>query len=300
MIYDNKFTVKSFITKDYKTKEFKRKTIKPFCYLTKHGFSEYSKKHKVMVCGDICVNQKSYNDIITSNTPDKTLIKKSKKHINGYVQLETVDAHDNSVGITSYKKFDLYERLRFRTCIGYAHVGDNNFIRLCRYSFLPLIIILLFALLFSLIMLMNNCQKPLIPDSAISNNTENSETIQNSQYELCYFEPLSATTYINEDNPCLHLKNVSENAGNYYINYEIYINGELQYLVIEDNIYYISDNGRTDTGLIQPGYSVSINLYQTLEAGTYDLTCKASEYAYSDKEQMLPTYNLTTTLIVDK
>lgn len=309
MITDNVLTVRSFKNERYKTKEYRKEDFKPFLYLSKSEFKKYSKENDVAVAGSVKINQKHYEDIENADDPEKVLGKKYQKHIIGIFQAELDGVYtaqsfdDDSLNLSKMQKFDLYEKLSFYHCIGYAYVGGKKFVKLCKFSLIPFLILLLLllGLLICFLFPVNSdlTQAPPIADGdTITNEPSSSNT---EQAPLCYFEPLPKEITLNSDNRNVQLKNVSENKGNYYINYEIYINDELQYLIIENKTYYISDTGtQTFTGLIQPGDSVTVNCYNALDAGTYDLTCKAIEYDYSTKEEQLLTYDLKTVLIIDK
>ena len=276
----------------YKLKKLYRKN-KEVQIFSKRAFNKYTDEHEVQIVGRIRKRQHHYTDYADYNDLVK---EKKKKKIIGSTKL-TID--DNKTE-PDFKKYDV-KKDKNRFTYGYAWIGENKFIRVTRFNLLLLLIPLLIILgiLLGLYLCPNdNINLPFADGSVITDEQDNG-TVE--QPPLCYFEPFDERTVLTSDNRIIQLKNVPENTGNYYINYEIYINGELQHLTIEDDTYYLSDTGsQTFTGLIQPGKSVKVNCYNGLDAGTYDLTCKATEYDYNTKEEKLLTYDLKTILVIEK
>lgn len=276
----------------YKLKKLNRKN-KTKKIFSKRDFNKYTDEHEVQVVGRIRKRQHRYKDYADYNELVK---EKRKKKIISSAEL-AIDCNKTE---PDFKKYDV-KKDKSRFTYGYAWIGDNKFLRVTRFNLLLLLIPLLIILviLFGLYLCPNdNINLPFADGSIITDEQADGSV---KQPPLCYFEPFDERTVLTSDNRIIQLKNVSENTGNYYINYEIYINGELQHLTIEDDTYYISDTGsQTFTGLIPPGKSVKVNCYDGLDAGTYDLTCKAIEYDYNTKEEKLLTYDLKTVLVIEK
>lgn len=264
MIFDNKYyTVRSFVSDEYKTKELNKKGIKPVRYLSAREFKNYSRNNGGIVIGDIKLNQKHYEDVVTSDYPEKVVKKKSKKRITGVVQFELKDLYDNSVELTAFKKFDLYERLCFRRTVGYAYVGGQKFVRLCTFSLIPLIIfvILLLGLLTELLCPVPNEVETTTPPMA--DQAPYSESVQAQHDPSQNFAiMLKSTYYVSKDYPTIELKNYMKNVK--CISYDVYTS---------DGVFIGS------TGLIYPGNSAKVNVYSVLNTpGEYELTMNVKNY----------------------
>lgn len=278
----------------YKVKKLKRKNNKIKIFSVK-AFKKYSDEYEVQVVGRIRKHQCHYRDIDT----DEQLIKEKKdKKIIGQANL--VLPKNNSEE-KKYKKYDVKKDTNKHT-YGYAWVGDNKFLRVTSFNILWLLILCL--IIIGILLGLNSCPRTDNPfEYADGNHNDVIDNTTQEQAPLCYYVPFAKTTTITKENQTISLYNVKENDGNYYISYEIYIDGNYQKLTVSDNVYHIEhkdDNAKENTGAIIPGEKVLINLYDGLDAGTYKLTCKGKEYDYNTKEEMSVTYNLTTTLVVDK
>lgn len=281
MINDNVLTVHSFLNKRYKTKEFRKKDIKPFLYLSKSEFKKYSKEYDVTVTGSVKINQKHYEDIESADNPEKVLGKKYRKHIIGIFQAEqTVD--EAPLDLSQMKKFDLYENLFLYHCFGYAYVGGNKFVRLCRFSLVPFLILLLIllGLLLSLLFPVNNepaIAPPLADQQPYSESTP-TEPDPNKNFAVV----LKREYTVSSEHPTIELKNYKENTKG--IAYDVYT---------EDGTYI------GNTGLIKPGNKADFNVYSVLSSpGEYRLRINATSYNDDGTKNPIDG-NVFTTVIVE-
>lgn len=293
MINKKPLIIQSFVSDKYETKKFKKKNIEPFLYFSKKQFKKYREDNNCMIMGDVKVRQRKYQDIVTSDNPDRLIKRKSRKNIIGTVKMlqEKSIVNKNGEYIEAYKSFDLFEKREYRHCIGYAYVGNNRFVRLVKPN---LLFLLIFLLILGLIAgLFSSC--PKAPEEAIK--WAEQQTIEETTKEIqkqppnCDFVLFDATTEIDSDNQTVRLINLSSNEGLYDIDYTVYINGE-PLLDKDGNIY--------TTGRITPGNMVTVNLYDVLPAGEYMLTCKATEYFINGGKELPSKYDLSTILIVNK
>lgn len=260
------------------------KKYKDIYIFTKLGFQRYSESRPAKVIGKINVKQHRYEDYADE---DLLTEQKLRKRIVGCCELNTKDGER--------KKFDMKEPGQSHI-IGYAWVGGNWFIEVTSfrliYLLIPLLITVIIACIFS------NCPKPdntVLPwaDQSDTDGDENNNT--GGEVPLCYFTPFPETVTLTSEKKTIKLRNVAENKGNYYISYEIFVDGER--IKIRDNA---SDESAYITGLIEPGNHTSVDLWSKLDEGTYKLVCKASEYGYKNKDKKEIQYDLTAVLAVEK
>ena len=297
----------------YDSRMHRTKNLLPFYYLTKKGFKDLcdDTNSNPPVIGDVYIHQRRYKDIEKSKNPEEEENKKAEKGIIGIATrtytLEYLKTHSEC---EEYKKYDLYEYdNRLRKCIGYANIGNGQFVRLVTTSRYPFLLLLLLLLLIPL--MMNNC--PKFDPITINNGfdiTEKADYPKNS--ELCYYTPFSEQTVLTKEHPEITLTNVATNENEYYISFSIYVNGEAMK----------NEKGEIfTTGAIPPNRQVNINLWNELDAGIYELKAIATDYDfktindlmkngenYSEKEKaklmaeatMPVKHTLSTTLIIKK
>lgn len=287
----------------------KQKRLNSFSFFDKKNWKDYIEQleddeKRITVVGNVLLHQKRYKKITNTYTEQDKL--KDKKY--GLLEISYskgyIEKHNPE---NTSAPFDLLESKQtnknlFVKTIGYAHVGNDQYIRLVKHTILPLFIFLLFIFVLIGGMVLGyaafmNQPTNSNPFQIVRNNTvsdfDNTQPIQNNDNSpLCYFLPFDETTTLTKDNKTIKLVNLSQNKGNYYISYEIYIDGN----PIIDNSTGLS----YETGAIEPGYQVEYDLWSVLDDGKYDLVCKAKEYDYNSHEEKLITYSLSTKLVITK
>ena len=89
---------------------------------------------------------------------------------------------------------------------------------------------------------------------------------------VCYYVPFETRTVLTEQHPYISLGNVNTNSNNYYISYEIVIDG----------VPMKNESGSVfTTGAIPPGREVRINLFKELGEGAYQLQAVATDYDFA-------------------
>lgn len=294
MINDNVLTVRSFKNERYKTKEYRKKDFKPFLYLSKSEFKKYSKENDVTVAGSVKINQKHYEDIETADDPEKVLGKKYRKHIVGVFQTEldgwyTVRAAINEpIDLSKMQKsdkmqkFDLYEKLSFYHCVGYAYVGGKKFVRLCKFSLIPFLILflLLLGLFVCLLFPVNDdpAQTPPMADQQPYSDAAPAEPDPGSNFAVV----VKREYHVSADNPAIELKNYVKNEKS------------ISYNIFTDSGTFIGS-----TGLIEPGNKADLNVYSVLSSpGEYRLRLNAVSYNEDGSENPIDG-NIFTTVIVE-
>lgn len=294
MINDNVLTVRSFKNERYKTKEYRKKDFKPFLYLSKSEFKKYSKENDITVAGSVKINQKYYEDIEIADDPERALGKKYRKHIIGVFQAEldgwyTVRAAINEpIDLSKMQKsdkmqkFDLYENLFFYHCIGYAYVGGKKFVKLCKFSLLPFLILLLLllGLLICLLFPVNDGPAQTLPmaDQQPYSDAALAEPDPGSNFAVV----VKREYHVSADNPAIELKNYIKNEKS------------ISYNVFTDSGVYIGS-----TGLIDPGNKADLNVYSVLSSpGEYRLRLNAVSYNEDGSENPIDG-NIFTTVIVE-
>lgn len=289
MIYDNTFTVRSFTNEKYKTKQFRKKELKPFLYLSKKEFKRYVKNNEaVKVAGAVKINQKHYEDINKATDPERVLGKKYRKHIIGIFRAERDGTHtvkssnDDLPDLNQFQQFDLYENLFFYHCIGYAYVGGKKFVKLCKFSLIPFLILLLLllGLLICLLFPVNDdpAQTPPMADQQPYSDAAPAEPDPGSNFAVV----VKREYHISADNPAIELKNYIKNEKS--ISYNVFT---------EEGTYLGS------TGLIEPGNKADLNIYSVLGSpGEYRLKIEATSYNDDGSENPIDG-NIYTTVIVE-
>lgn len=292
---------------------------------SKSDFKKYRENHDAFIVGKIKKNQKHYkvyektkkNEL--SYPPknidvDELIKKKQKDNIIGSLTMEYPEFTEKATekkklelsdtDTPAYSKmYDVKEHDNSHT-VGYAYIGDNKFLQVTTFNLiwllLPLMMIIIIALL------LHNCSTGNNPFDKADGSTidDNGQAVATEELPNCDYLLFSEKVTLTKDNPYIKLCNLSSNEGLWYISYEVYIDDEpLMDINNPDEIY--------NTGAIKPGYQIdgtkdpNLNLYDRLDAGTYKLTAKATQYKYepNSKGQHLKTsvgQNIITTLVIDK
>lgn len=282
-ILDAKKLIKQSVIKDDEQKKYKFKKVnhkqKDIFMLSKKSFKAYDEVYETRIIGRIRKRQVRYKDY---KNYDELVTKKTNKNIIGKCKLTLND--------NKSKNYDIRKKAN-RHIVGYAWIGEDKFLEVTTFNpiwlLIPIILAIIIAIGFNFYPQGDNPFK--VADSTGIENQDNGSNIQD--YPLCYYIPFSETITLTNDNRYIKMANVKENAENYYISYEIYV----------DNQPILDEEGNTySTGAIEPGQQVKYDLWSKLDKGTYMLSCKATEYDYKTKEQMYITYELTTTINVVK
>ena len=262
----------------------KQKEIKMF---TPKDFKKYQEDNDVNIVGNIRKRQNHYK-----NYDDEVELRKQKKRkkIIGRAKLPMPDDakgtkyfKEKSSGIT-YKYFDVREANKVHT-VGYAWVGDNKFLRVISFNPLFLLIPLIIALIIEVCF--THCPQDISDILHIEEGTsitDEQSNKNNKQSNLWYFEPFDEYTVLTKDSKNIVLKNLAVNDGKWLCSYEIMVNGETVHT----------------TGAILPSNAIKYDLWSQLDAGTYKLVCRSTEYDYNTHEAKGGHYDITTTLVVEK
>ena len=297
----------------YESDMYRTKNLLPFYYLTKRGFRDMcdDTNSNPPVIGDVFIHQRRYKDIEKAKNPEEEEKKKAEKGIIGIAtRTYTYEYMKSHPECEEYRKYDLYEQNNnFRKCIGYANIGNGQFVRLVTTKRYPFLLLLLLLLLIPL--MMKNCPKfdPITINNGLG-ITEKADYPTNS--DLCYYTPFNERTVLTKEHPEIALTNVATNENEYYISFSIFVNGE----AMKD------ENGEIfTTGAIPPNRQVNINLWNELDEGIYELKAIATDYdfktindlmknedKYSEQEKakllaeatMPVKHTLSTTLIIKK
>lgn len=180
------------------------------------------------------------------------------------------------------KKFDLYENLFFYHCIGYAYVGGKKFVKLCKFSLIPFLILLLLllGLLICLLFPVNDdpAQTPPMADQQPYSDAAPAEPDPGSNFAVV----VKREYHISADNPAIELKNYIKNEKS------------ISYNVFTDSGTYLGS-----TGLIEPGNKADLNIYSVLGSpGEYRLKIEATSYNDDGSENPIDG-NIYTTVIVE-
>ena len=314
---------------EYKLKPlFKDKALEDkIMMFSKSDFKKYRENNDAYVIGRIRKNQKHYKvyeksskDRLVSYPPqnitlDELIKEKQKRNIIGLASMYfpnfVEDVSDKKKCKLSdrdkpnyAKMYDVKENNNSHT-IGYAFVGDNKFLQVTTINLLWLLLPILLAVIIAIIFYScPNIDNPfdIADGSTIGNN--NNQPIATEQLPNCDYLIFPETVTLTKDNPYIKLCNLSSNEGLWYISYQVYINNEPLMDINDPSKVY-------DTGAIKPGYQIdgtkdkNLNLYDRLDAGTYNLVAKATQYKYepNSKGQHLRTsvgQNIITTLVIDK
>lgn len=293
---------------------------------TKSDFKKYRENNDAYIVGKIKKQQKHYkvyekspNGSLLSYPPqsitvEELISKKQKKNIIGSATMEypefaekVTDKQKCKLSDTDKpeysKMYDVKEHNNSHT-VGYAYIGDNKFLQVTTFNLLWLLLPLLLAIIIAVVL--HSCPNIDLPfDTADGTSIDNNkQPIVTEQLPNCDYLIFPETITLTKDNPTIKLCNLSSNEGLWYISYQVYINNEPLMDINDPSKIY-------DTGAIKPGFQIdgtkdaNLNLYDRLDAGTYKLTAKATQYKYepNSKGQHLRTsvgQNIITTLVIEK
>lgn len=156
---------------NYEFKKLGNKNNVECLYFTEKEFEEYQEEHDAKIIGNVKIRQKKYKNPEKAENREKAYQKKYEKDILGVCRLKFTDdyfeKHQNKLD-EPYRDFDLYKSEN-KHCIGYAWVGENQYVRLVKYNpFIFLIILfLVLGIIFGLCFCRNS--KPQ-PDKTIDDN----------------------------------------------------------------------------------------------------------------------------------
>lgn len=263
----------------YKLKAlFKNKALTDSVMMfSKADFKKYRENYDAFIVGKIRKRQKHYK--VYEKATNGSLLSYPPQSI-------TVKEHNNS------------------HTVGYAYIGDNKFLQVTTFNLLWLLLPLLIAIIIAIVL--HNCPNGNNPfDKADGTTIDNdNQPVATEQLPNCDYLLFSEKVVLTKDNPYIKLCNLSSNEGLWYISYQVYIDDKPLMDMNDPTKVY-------NTGAIKPGYQVdgtkdaNLNLYDRLDAGTYKLVAKATQYKYEPnaKGQHLKTsvgQNIITTLVIDK
>lgn len=275
---------------DYKLKVLKRKNAS--CHIfTKKDLNKYSDEHGVQIVGRIRKRQRRYSDIKDNETLEEFVERKRKKKIIGVANL--ID--ENAVDTTQETlKYDI-KKDKNRHTVGYAWVGGNKFLRVTTFNFLWLLLPILLIGLIVCLMIFPSKDNPVI-------NFEDGVSVpgitQNQEDEVRYavVVPYNEVITLTSEQKNIPFINPVENDGEYYLSFALYVNGEP---------FIDKSTGQPyETDAIIPEAdknAVLYNLYDQLDAGTYDVDVYVYVYDFETHEKSeKPPTTLSTTVVIDK
>ena len=291
---------------------------------TKSDFKKYRENNDAYIVGKIKKQQKHYKVYEKEKTKnsvpyppksislDELIAEKQKRKYIGFATMQYPEFSEKfGVNCISYdtdqptyaKMYDVKEHNNSHT-VGYAYIGDNKFLQVTTFNLLWLLLPLLLAVIIAVVL--HSCPNIDLPfDTADGTSIDNNkQPIATEQLPNCDYLIFPETITLTKDNPTIKLCNLSSNEGLWYISYQVYINNEPLMDINDPSKIY-------DTGAIKPGFQIdgtkdaNLNLYDRLDAGTYKLTAKATQYKYepNSKGQHLRTsvgQNIITTLVIEK
>lgn len=264
----------------------KQKSIKIF---TPKDFKKYREDNDVNIVGNIRKRQRRYDNYLDDVSLRK---EKRKKNIIGQARLLMPNDVKGTQYITElpndtkYKYYDVREANKVHT-IGYAWVGDNKFLRVTAFNPLFLLLPIFLALLIALVIMLlpqdvkDNIHIDIEPNNPV---TEDKPNTNKPKTDLWYFAPFDETTVLTEDNKEIILSNLAVNEGKWLCSYQIMVDGKTIHT----------------TGAILPSNVVAYDLWSKLDAGTYKLVCRSTEYDYTTHEAKGGHYDITTNLVIKK
>lgn len=296
--------------KKYKFKKLNKKQNDVLIF-SKKDFKTYRENNNVVVVGKIRKRQRKYktyenNNVYPPTNFDDFLNKKKDKKVIGnaelYIPKERTDKHCYRKNGKNVKLYDVKETNNSHT-IGYAYVGNSKFLQVTTFN--PLIILLPLLIAIILLFFLHHC--PVAPPIDIVDGNEidtPSQPVAVEQLPNCDYLLFSEITTLTEENPSIRLCNLKSNEGLWLISYQVYIDGKPLMDLNNPNKEYL-------TGAIKAGYQIdgttdsNLNLYNRLDAGTYELKCVGTQYQEKTNEKgehlVTPVKNtLKTTLIVEK
>lgn len=332
-----------FDDEDQKEKEIKvykkNKKIVPFTYLTKKQFNEIitDEDCEAQVIGNV----RLHNKFKRKDNEDITKKKREKNSkIIGCLQFDYSDKYLEkhpklmyNNGDSSFFELNLYKP-KETSCLGYAYVGNNKFVRIEDQKFFILFFII-FCIIASVIIGLSFSNKKDSEKKPIEveKNYVSDKKFDDSYYEnSIQFDFVNHYT-INEKNQYMPLYNSQYNRYSYYV--QVYlvkpsdINKKDYFTSTKDSngkevLYFDTNrNGKKDSDesvvdtmiysskLIQPGTQAGVNLYNVLPKGkyylafNYQITNKdGSEIQKSNSKKTQQVTNgysaITTTVDIDK
>lgn len=269
-IKDVRILLSDLSTKEnFHTKAFNRK-FSDVHIIPPKDFEKYRENNYVKIAGRIRKRQRKYNDYAEQELANAKL----KENIIGKCILKSDDKE---------KYYDVTESTG-KHITGYAWVGQDLFLEVTSINFFFLLLPLLLALLIAVCL--SSCPGELpsidVVDGDPISSTNAPDIEQPPNVDLVTFPE---TTVLNENNKTIKLVNLESNAGNYYISYELYLDGEQL---------------GADTGAIKPGEQLEVDLWTELNSGEYELKAVATSWDYETKQPMPVKNTLITTLAVEK
>lgn len=312
---------------DYKLKKlFKNnKLTDDVLMFSKKDFKKYKESHDAYIDGQI-KKQRKYktNEKEKKNefrypvdNSDELIKYKQKKNYTGFAKLSLPSFKENTSEKDIYKIADSYENDLYKKIydvsdtkhrshiIGYVYVGDGHFLQVVDTN--PVLLLVPLLIIIGIIFIIHSCSNgtlPFLPSNGSSMTDENGEAVATESLPNCSYLLFDETVTLTKDHPYIKLCNLKENKDLWYVSYEVYIDGKPLMDLNEPTKVY-------STGAIKPGYQIdgktdkNLNLYDRLDAGTYKLVAKATQYKYqaNSKGQHLKTavgQNITTTLVIKK
>ena len=249
----------------YKTKLLKGKDQDPCLCFTPKAFKEYKENNSVEVVGTVKINQRKYRDTANegSTIPDRN--KKFAKGIKGICYATS----SNSVNA---KMFDLYNtKPKNYITIGYASVGNGEFVRLVRWNPIGLVVLAIIILL--IICGLRGCgNNPENPFDVVNGNeiTTEAPTYDDFMANNHYLYVWKSKT-VTKDKPTVALINHPDN--DVYLCYDIY-----------------SQDGENldSTGAFEPNTQIDYDFYSLFRGnkGKYNLKLVVKVYDLETKEEL--------------
>ncbi len=283
--------------KKYKFKRLNAKQDDVFMF-SKKDFELYRKKHNVLIVGSIRKRQRRFK---TYEKPwcfppedyESFVHKKQQNNIIGTAEIES----DDFISL-----YDVRESNHQHT-IGYACIGKNKFLQVTAFN--PLLLLPLLLIICLVLFLFHDCsnsgeQLDIVSEKLI----ETADTDDPKQLPNCDYLLFSETLTLTEENQYLRLCNLKSNEGLWLISYQVYIDDKPLMRIDNPNKEY-------NTGAIKAGYQIdgsndeNLNLWERLDAGTYELKCVGTQYCEKENAKgehlVTPVKNtLKTKLIIEK
>lgn len=247
----------------YATKLLKNKDLAPCLYFPPKEFQNYKESNSVNVVGTVKINQKRYKDTANDNSTVPDINKKLGKGIIGV-------CYFSSKKSINAKMFDLYNSKPKCYCtIGYASVGNGEFVQLIKFN--PFWIVLLALIVLLIICGLRGCNNPENPFDVVNGNEITTEAptyddfMANNHYLYVW-----KTKSVTQDKPTVALINHPDN--DVYLCYDIY-----------------KDDEKLDsTGAFAPNSQIDYDFYNLFngEKGTYNLKLVIKVYDLETKDEL--------------
>lgn len=285
----------------YKTFRKRRRELVPFPYFSKNQFKNYAATSKhaqdPLVAGNIFIGQRHY-EIFTDDTIAK---EKRKRHIYGVVNIPCKSGYIRRHQYAPMKSYDMFEarnttRSLFQKTLGYAAVGNNQFVRLCTHTFWPLLFLFfsILILCFGLSPLCGNSMPINSPEKEIGTSAGTMPTGASTipaNYSFPKFSDRTITAeqrYMKLYNPIINQTGVQFQVDQ---NGEIIKdeNGKPISTLSNDSLWLafeLIEDGETlyKTNFIEPGKEITVDLYVLLPAGEHKITVITTSYSYQNQE----------------